>query len=92
MSSSSSTEKEEVKQELYYESNRYQEREHCRECGSTTVYTRVYFHEKTNHSRWLCYCCADDYVQYRDRVPAFIPWRMVLGTGRKNASVNPDSK
>lgn len=65
MSSSSSTEKEEVKQELYYESNRYQEREHCRECGSTTVYTRVYFHEKTNHSRWLCYCCADDYVQYR---------------------------
>lgn len=61
--STGSEEKE--KQDLFYESNRYQEREHCRECGSTTVYTRIYFHEKTNHSRWLCYCCADDYVQYR---------------------------
>jgi hypothetical protein len=61
----SSSSEEKKQQDLYYESNRYQEREFCRECGSTSVYTRVYFHETTHHSRWLCYCCADDYVQYR---------------------------
>lgn len=50
---------------LHYESNRYQEREACRECGSSNVYTRVYFHEKTFHARWLCFNCADDYVEKR---------------------------
>lgn len=59
-------------EELYYESNRYNEREYCRECGSRNVYTRVYFHEKTNHSRWLCYNCSDDYVQYRGYKPVVV--------------------
>ena len=58
-------EEEQEELQLHYESNRYQERESCRECGSTGVYTRVYFHAKKLHSRWLCYNCADDYVRYR---------------------------
>lgn len=51
--------------QLHYESNRYQEREACRECGSSNVYTRVYFHARTLHSRWLCFNCSEDYVKKR---------------------------
>lgn len=47
---------------LHYESNRYQEREACRNCGSSNVYTRVYFHARTLHSRWLCFNCSDEYI------------------------------
>lgn len=50
---------------LYYESHHLLDKQQCRECGSTSVYTRVYFHPQTGHSRWLCYNCADDYIQYR---------------------------
>ena len=45
---------------LYWESDRYNQREHCRECGSTNTYTRIYFHETRVIARWLCYCCALD--------------------------------
>lgn len=41
---------------LPYESNT----EYCRECRSTKVYTRVYFHEKTLHSIYLCRNCAEE--------------------------------
>lgn len=50
---------------LHYESHHLLDKQPCRECGSTTVYTRVYFHPTTGHSRWLCYNCADDYIHYR---------------------------
>lgn len=50
---------------LIYESDRYCHRYPCYECGSTNVYTRIYFHEKMMKSHYLCYNCADDYIQYR---------------------------
>ena len=53
---------------LYYESDRYTQKEQCRECGSTNRYTRVYFHEKKMIARWLCYCCALDIQATSDGV------------------------
>lgn len=54
---------------VYWESDRYNQREHCRECGSTDRYTRVYVHEKKMISRWLCYCCALDYQALKEDGP-----------------------
>lgn len=50
---------------LHYESHYLLDKQPCRECGSTNVYTRIYFHKISGHSRWLCYNCADNYVDYR---------------------------
>lgn len=52
----------ESENDLHYESHYLLDKQQCRECGSTNVYTRVYFHPITSHSRWLCYNCSDDYV------------------------------
>ena len=52
--------------ELIYESNRYTERHPCRECRSTNVYTRIYFHENTLDSCYLCYYCATNEDKFRD--------------------------
>jgi transposase-like protein len=62
---STTTTREEHNDDLFYESHYLAERQQCRECGSTNVYTRVYFHEKTHHARWLCRNCAVDYVEKR---------------------------
>lgn len=65
---------------LHYESNRYQERESCRNCGSSSVYTRVYFHERTLHARWLCYNCSleNRYREYKLlTVEAVVPLKKV---------------
>ena len=50
---------------MNYESHYLFERQPCRECGSSNVFTRVYFHEKTMHSRWLCRNCSEDYIEKR---------------------------
>lgn len=50
---------------LHYESHYLVERQACRECGSSTVYTRIYFHEGLLHARWLCRNCSEDYVEKR---------------------------
>jgi hypothetical protein len=54
--------------ELYWESDRYNQKEQCRECGSTNRYTRVYFHEIKLQARWLCYCCAVDIQDTKDGI------------------------
>jgi len=51
---------------LFYESNRYNDRHACRECRSTAVYTRIYFHEVKLDSCYLCYYCATNEDKYRE--------------------------
>jgi len=51
--------------DLFYESHYLTDKQPCRECGSTTVYTRIYFHEASLHARWLCRNCSEDYVEKR---------------------------
>jgi hypothetical protein len=53
-------------EKLYYESNRYNERHPCRECGTSNVFTRIYFHEGTLDSCYLCRNCAEQESRYRD--------------------------
>ncbi len=50
---------------IHYESHYLFEKQACRECGSSNVYTRVYFHERNLHARWLCRNCSEDYVEKR---------------------------
>lgn len=57
---------EENPHKLHYESNRYTEKYECRECRSTNVYTRIYFHEKSMDSCYLCYYCATNRDKFRD--------------------------
>lgn len=54
-----------MSEKIHYESDPYFHREFCRECGSKNVFTRCYFHELSLHARWLCYNCADDYINKR---------------------------
>lgn len=51
---------------LFYESDRYTERHSCRECRSTETYTRIYFHEGTHDSCYLCYYCATNEDKFRE--------------------------
>lgn len=55
--------------QLIYESNRYTERHPCRECRSTSVYTRAYFHEKKIVSCYLCYYCVTNEDKYKEYKP-----------------------
>lgn len=61
---------------LFYESHYLVERQPCRECGSTNVYTRIYFHEVKFVARWLCRNCAEDYIEKEGYRLLTLDWKL----------------
>lgn len=67
-----------------WESDPYKNKYPCAECMLKNVYTRIYVNREKNHSMFLCYCCASDYVEKRGYKELILPFLKSSDVGVKN--------
>lgn len=68
-------EKEKTGVGMVWESDKYQNRYACSECGDQSTYTRIFENREIPDARFLCRNCSCDYVEkkgYRQLVLPFL--------------------